>query len=127
MIPEVNLKKGILVGYDVDSPAYRIYFKNEQNVECTDNVLFEEQPRNEQHIVETEVVNQNKKTEEIDENYESLEENEQEESIINQKADSIHQNLNLQNTENSQHYGLRNRRKLKIPDKYTDYDLNWCN
>uniref|UniRef100_A0A1B6DZF0 Retroviral polymerase SH3-like domain-containing protein n=1 Tax=Clastoptera arizonana TaxID=38151 RepID=A0A1B6DZF0_9HEMI len=35
-------KKGILVGYDIDSASYRIYFSNTNEVVSSENVIFDE-------------------------------------------------------------------------------------
>lgn len=35
-------EKGILVGYDIDSPCYRIYLREQREVVCSDNVIFDE-------------------------------------------------------------------------------------
>lgn len=36
-------EKGILVGYDIDSPCYRIYMKEKREVISSDNVIFDEE------------------------------------------------------------------------------------
>ncbi|CAB3236802.1 unnamed protein product [Arctia plantaginis] len=42
---KINRKseKGILVGYDIDSPCYRIYMKEKREVVTSDNVIFDEE------------------------------------------------------------------------------------
>lgn len=35
-------KKGIFVGYDIDTPGYRVYFPESQNVLSSSNVIFDD-------------------------------------------------------------------------------------
>lgn len=36
-------EKGILVGYDIDSPCYRVYLKEKREIISSDNVIFDEE------------------------------------------------------------------------------------
>lgn len=117
---EKKSKQGIFVGYDLDSPCYRIYFPDINDVVSSDNVIFNE--NFEKGCTDFEVVLSDKEGD-SDMCLEELHDN----SVVNLESDeSNSESEHSSNSEESQRIGcrqLRDRASIKVPRKYEDYDL----
>lgn len=110
-------KKGIFVGYDLDSPCYRIYIPEENDIASSDNVIFDEKIKIDRNFteIETEIQSEN-----LDENseHESDSESEVSDNEYSQSSENEPENENIENQTQNR---LRDRRSLKPPTKLNDY------
>lgn len=146
---EKKSEKGIFVGYDIDSPGFRVYVSNNNDVISSSNVLFDEQTETENftdlEILSTEKeekIRESKDSEDEDSEYTSFDtersqdESQSDESELDANLENIEvpenqDNENLSNDlehekEDSQVEtpvvrSLRDRRKIKPPSKLKDY------
>lgn len=138
---EKKSKKGIFVGYDLDSPCYRIYLSEEGDIVSSDNVIFYEKLGIEKGCTEIEVPLAESRNES------SRKESESSEPEISNSEDSNNDqpphNLDHHASDDSDEsddsddstvsseqnqpasLNLRDRRTLKKPVKYRDYTMGY--
>lgn len=117
---EKKSKKGIFVGYDLDSPSYRIHIPEERDVISSDNVIFNESIGIERGYTEIEVPMEENMLENLERiaeytNEEELPENFEEPDPSDPDDSSNNEQPVLRN--------LRDRRNLRPPLKYGDYEM----
>lgn len=122
-------KKGIFVGYDLDSPCYRVYLPDERVVTSSVNVIFDEKTDSNSTNIEMNLDTRNENSGgEFDEselessNYETPEE----EGRENQTSDDVPllpdaSTSQPLNENNSTRRNLRDRHTLKKPERLNDY------
>ncbi|KAG5880997.1 hypothetical protein JTB14_027397 [Gonioctena quinquepunctata] len=112
---EKKPKKGIFIGYDIDSPNYRIYIEEENDVR-SDNVIFDEKLGPEKGYTELELNSEENQNSGGEETYED----ETNESIhLKNKKENLNRNAN----DNSRK--LRDRRDIRKPPNLDDYVLEY--
>lgn len=110
---DAKSKKGIFVGYEENTKGYRIYFPENRKIECARDVNFSNHE-------------QNGKIQEV-----QTEEGQEQQEIVQGEDKIIEENVNKmcineddtnQEENENQTKSLRNRNKLKKPQKYQDYE-----
>lgn len=108
-------EKGILVGYDLDSPCYRVLMSATGKIETSDNVVFKEE-----NVTNT-GLETNVRSEQEEET-ETEEENEEDEKDNEERIDE-RQPGNSPREEQPRRRVLRDREALKQPQRFTaEYD-----
>lgn len=113
-------KKGIFVGYDLDTPCYRIYLPDDRDVTSSDNVIFDEKIDN--NSTNMEVTFNERQT------VTSGGESDESESLTDESQDdesSDDEQVSEQNESNVNCLNLRDRRTLKKPEKLKDYECGF--
>lgn len=117
---EKKSRKGILVGYDLDSPSYRIYLKEEDDIVSSENVVFDENPENQRSSIEFQMTDENEEKD-LERNHDtsSSETASQSSEYVDISDDSDSSGVLIQ--QESTRSNLRNRRNLKRPARLDDY------
>ncbi|KAG5868348.1 hypothetical protein JTB14_036264 [Gonioctena quinquepunctata] len=113
---EKKSKKGIFIGYDIDSPSYRIYIEEENDVVSSENVIFDEKLGPEKGYTELELNSEENQNSGGEETYED-ETNES--NHLKNKKENFDRNAN----DNSRK--LRDRRDIRKPPNLDDYVLEY--
>lgn len=124
-------KKGILVGYDLDSPCYRVYLSDECIVVSSDNVMFDEKIRQEdcteiQHFTSKGQIESSEESENFetgDSDTDNSSENTPDPSDSQNCEDSNDSSETDQNRQNR--FNLRNRKNINLPARLGDYVLGY--
>jgi len=127
---EKKSKKGIFVGYDLDSPCYRIYLPDDKDVVCSDNVFNEkvEKGDTEIELPLTEYKSENSGSESESSEFEN---SNTDDSDYDQQPDNLDQNKISDDLSDSSysnqpvHTNLRDRRTLKPSIRFGDYILGY--
>jgi Reverse transcriptase (RNA-dependent DNA polymerase)./Integrase core domain. len=117
---EKKARKGILVGYDLDSPSYRIFLPEQNDVISSGNVIFDERTGIEEKYSEIEI-HLDKSQDEPQENDLIAEEGQQ--STDNEVSEHSDSSVMLEEEDDfvKPQQKLRDRRTLRMPLKYEDY------
>ena len=128
-------KKGIFVGYDLDSPCYRIYLTDERDITSSVDVIFDEKSRSNKGHSEIEVSfgnnrNENSGEESDEEDYKSLSSRSSDDdqpSGDSGDQDTVNREGSVKQSDESQSMSSNRRgnRTLKMPAKYVDYVLDY--
>lgn len=115
-------EKGILVGYDIDSPCYKIYLKDRREVVSSDNVIFDEEKIKLRRGTEIETST----SEDIPEKQEDSSSESEEGDETYRTGESAEETSDNENgtqppAEESKGRVLRDRRTLQPPPRYRDY------
>lgn len=118
---EKKSQKGIFVGYDLDSPSYRIFLKDNNDVISSENVIFDEKLGIENGYTEIQVCINEDQEENLrgnDENVSSDTESQSSEYVdITDDSDSSDTSTRTENIRPN----LRDRRNLRKPARLNDY------
>lgn len=127
-------KRGIFVGYDLDSPCYRIYLPDERDVISSDNVIFDEKIKVKEGYTEIEVpvnTNLNENSEEESEksetessDAESLEEDQSTDCSFYDAPEISDDSSDTSICDRTVRPNLRDRRSLKMPARFADYQVD---
>lgn len=118
-------EKGILVGYDIDSPCYRIYLKEKREIVTSDNVIFAEEKIKLRQGSELETLASEGILEKQDESSsESDEEDENCRTEENAEEASDKENGTQPPEEEPRRRTLRDRRTLQPPPRLRDCVLD---
>ncbi|KAG5876684.1 hypothetical protein JTB14_019432 [Gonioctena quinquepunctata] len=113
---EKKSKKGIFIGYDIDSPSYRIYIEEENDVVSSENVIFDEKLGPEKGYTELELNSEENQNSGGEETYED--ETNESNHLKNEKE-------NLDRNANDNSRKLRDRRDIRKPPNLDDYVLEY--
>ncbi|KAG5883167.1 hypothetical protein JTB14_010303 [Gonioctena quinquepunctata] len=113
---EKKSKKGIFIGYDIDSPSYRIYIEEENDVVSSENVIFDEKLGPEKGYTELELNSEENQNSGGEETYED--ETNESNHLKNKKE-------NLDRFANDNSRKLRDRRDIRKPPNLDDYVLEY--
>lgn len=129
---EKKSKKGIFVGYDLDSPCYRIYMSDDKDVVSSDNVIFDEKIEAKKDHTEFEVPLKENRNEssggesEISESESSNSENSDNDQLPANLVNNDHDDSDDSSDDNQPaQINLRNRRTLKAPARFKDYVMGY--
>lgn len=118
---EKKSKKGIFVGYELDSPCYRIYLPDEMDVVASDNVIFDErtEDKEEATVVKSFTGEERNETE-----YNYPEGNQiSDDSLYDVSEEcSVSSDYKIQNRNSPPK--LRDRQNLRQPVRFTDYEMD---
>lgn len=124
---KINRKseKGILVGYDIDSPCYKIYMKEKRDVISSDNVIFDEENIRRRQGTEIETLATEGKPEKQEESSSEAEE-EEDNWTTGESAEEESENESETQPpeEEPERRTLRDRRNLQPPPRLRDYELD---
>lgn len=116
-------QKGIFVGYDLDSPSYRIYIEDKDDVISSENVIFNEMSETNEGSMDVTLNNSQSSENEDETSNDETASNENEDfQSVNSESESISSSEEIPQTIRK----LRNRQNLKRPVKYSDYDVNFA-
>lgn len=115
-------RKGIFVGYDLDSPCYRIYLPEENDVVSSDNVVFDEEIKSRRGS-SVETYEHPSERNDIESDAETPDESITDESFhdVIEASDNSSEDSSESKTRPR---NLRDRRNLRKPAKFADYKLS---
>lgn len=125
---EKKSKTGLFVGYDTDAPSYRILLDENRSIVSSNDVIFDEQFKSTESFTQFETSlrndvgsNTKRKESESEKTSDQDDQSSKYESLESEESD-------MESSESEEdelpYRALRNRRNLKIPVKYNDYELS---
>lgn len=116
---ERKSRKGIFVGYDLDSPCYRVYLSDKKDVVCSDNVIFNETSERNCTNIETHMKKHSEEDTEESENESKIAVSSDEGGSSDySQYDTVEDTDDEQIQPCANQRTLRDRQKLKKPDRY---------